>query len=172
MYRNRNNGNLMEELEGREMALATMNMPQNYKNMYRTQISAIKKELVRRWRNQAVARDAPRHRARAAKVIQKKFKNIYYAPTTSPRPWIHGRGYRRAMARARGRTASPSRSPKTRAMNSLKAKFENLKTQRNRGAMVNLYNSMSRNWRASGRGLNGANIMNRAQKIMHRAGLI
>jgi len=93
----------MDELEGRQMAVATMNMPATYKNFYKTQIAAIKQELIRRWRAAAVARNEPRRQARAAKVIQKAFKNMYYAPTTSTRPGtLRGRGYRKTMARLGG----------------------------------------------------------------------
>lgn len=153
MYRNRNNANLMEELEGREMAVATMNMPRNYRNFYNAQISAIKSELARRFRIQAMTRNEPRRRVRAAKVIQRAFKNMYY---------------RKSIASARGRAASPS----TRALISLKAKLANLKKMTNRGAMVNVYNSMGTNWAATGSSLNGATVMNNAQKIMYKAGLI
>ena len=41
----------------------------------------------------------------------------------------------------------------------------------NRGNMVNIYNSMGRNWEEAG-GIHGANVMNNAQKIMFRARLI
>jgi hypothetical protein len=41
----------------------------------------------------------------------------------------------------------------------------------NRGNMVNIYNSMGRNWEEAG-GIHGANIMNNAQKIMFRSRLI
>ena len=102
MYRNRNNANLMEELEGRQMAVATMNMPAAYKNLYRAQIAAIKQEMARRSRAAAVARNAPRRPARAAKVIQKAFKNMYYAPNNNA-IGLRGRGYRKTMARLSGR---------------------------------------------------------------------
>lgn len=74
MYRNLSNANLMEELEGRQMAVATKSMPKNYKNFYMAQINGLKRELIRRWRAQAVARNAPHRRVRAATVIQRKFK--------------------------------------------------------------------------------------------------
>jgi hypothetical protein len=102
MYRNRNNENLMEELEGRQMAVATMNMRATNKNFYRAQIAAIKQEMARRWRTAAVARNEPRRQARAAKVIQKKFKNMYYAPSNR-RGTLRGRGYRKTVARLQGR---------------------------------------------------------------------
>ena len=102
MYRNRNNENLMDELEGRQMAVATMNMPAAYKNFYRVQIAAIKQEMGRRSRAAAVARNEPRRPARAAKVIQKKFKNMYYMPNNNA-IGLRGRGYRKTMARLGGR---------------------------------------------------------------------
>jgi hypothetical protein len=102
MYRNRNNENLMEELGGRQMAVATMNMPVAYRNFYRAQIAAIKQEMARRSRAAAVARNAPRRPARAAKVIQKAFKNMYYDPNNNA-IGLRGRGYRKTMARLGGR---------------------------------------------------------------------
>lgn len=56
----------------------------------------------------------------------------------------------------------------------LRAKLENLRRARdtgNRGNMVNIYNSMGNVWTRGG-GINGANVMNNAQMIMFRAGLI
>ena len=140
MYRNRNNAKLMEELEGREMAVATMNMPANYKNVYRNQIRAIKQELARRWRAAAMAKNEPRRQARAAKVIQSAYRKYKTGGTAT----------------------------------TLRAKLEKLRHARNtgnRGNMVNIYNSMGNAW-ARGGGMNGANVMNNAQKIMFRAGLI
>jgi hypothetical protein len=102
MYRNRNNENLMDELEGRQMAVATMNMPAAYRNFYRVQIAALKQEMGRRSRAAAVARNEPRRPARAAKVIQKKFKNMYYMPNNNA-IGLRGRGYRKTMARLGGR---------------------------------------------------------------------
>lgn len=157
MYRNRNNANLMEELEGREMAVATMNMLAGYKNFYRNQIRAIKQEL------------ANRRQARAAKVIQKAFKNVYYTPNNTG-TGLRGRGYRVAIARMRGNNASQI-GPREHITRVLKSKLNNLRRQTNRGAMVNIYNSMERKWKKAG-GVHGANVMNNAQKIMLRAGLI
>ena len=102
MYRNRNNENLMDELEGRQMAVATMNMPAAYRKFYRVQIAALKQEMGRRSRAAAVARNEPRRPARAAKVIQKKFKNMYYMPNNNA-IGLRGRGYRKTMARLGGR---------------------------------------------------------------------
>jgi len=159
----------MEELEGRQMAVATMNMPAAYKNFYRAQIAALKRELARRWRTAAVARNEPRRRARAAKVIQKAFKNMYYMPNNSP-VGLRGRGYRKTMARLRGNNASKV-GPRERLMGTLRTKLNNLRRQTNRGAMVNIYNSMYNKWMEGGGG-NGANILNSAQLLMHRRGLI
>lgn len=172
MNNGRSNTNLMEELEGRQMALATMNMPNGYKNMYRAQIAALKQELARRWRTAAVARNEPRRQARAAKVIQKKFKNVFYTPNNNGMG-LRGRGYRMAMARVRGNNSARV-GPRERITGMLRTKLENLRHARNtgnRGNMVNIYNSMSRKWEGSG-GIHGANVMNNAQKIMFRAGLI
>jgi hypothetical protein len=56
----------------------------------------------------------------------------------------------------------------------LRKKLDNLRHARdtgNRGNMVNIYNSMGNVWTRGG-GMNGANVMNNAQKIMFRARLI
>ena len=58
--------------------------------------------------------------------------------------------------------------------NRLRQQLARLRTARdsgNRGNMVNIYNSMGNNWMNAG-GIHGANVMNNAQKIMFRAGLI
>jgi hypothetical protein len=58
--------------------------------------------------------------------------------------------------------------------NRLRQQLARLRTARdsgNRGNMVNIYNSMGTNWMNAG-GIHGANVMNNAQKIMFRAGLI
>lgn len=102
MNNRRSNENLMEELEGRQMAVATMNMPAAYRNFYRAQIAALKQEMGRRSRAAAVARNEPRRPVRAAKVIQKKFKNMYYMPNNNA-IGLRGRGYRKTMARLGGR---------------------------------------------------------------------
>ena len=102
MNNRRSNENLVEELEGRQMAVATMNMPAAYRNFYRVQIAALKQEMGRRSRAAAVARNEPRRPARAAKVIQKKFKNMYYMPNNNA-IGLRGRGYRKTMARLGGR---------------------------------------------------------------------
>jgi hypothetical protein len=86
------------------MAVATMNMPAAYKNFFKAQIADLKQEMARRWRAAAVARNEPRRRIRAAKVIQKAFKNMYYKPNNNNNATgLRGRGYRKAIARATGR---------------------------------------------------------------------
>ena len=175
MNNGRSNQNLMEELEGRQMAIAHLKNTggrSEYKNFHRNQINAIKRELARRWRAAAMARNEPRRRTRAARVIQKKFKNVFYTPNNNGMG-LRGRGYRTAMARVRGNATSQV-GPRERITGTLRTKLENLRHARNtgnRGNMVNIYNSMSRKWEGSG-GIHGANVMNNAQKIMFRAGLI
>ena len=169
MNNGRPNAKLMEELKGRQMALATMNMPATYRNFYMGEIAALKKELARRWRTAAVARNAPRRRGRAAKVIQKKFKNMYYTPNNNS-TGLRGRGYRMAMARARGNNAARV-GPRERITGVLRTKLNNLRRQTNRGAMVNIYNGMYTKWMNAG-GSHGAKILNNAQLLMHRRGLI
>jgi Zn-dependent protease with chaperone function len=159
----------MEELEGRQMAVATMNMPNGYKNLFKAQIAALKKELARRSRAAAVARNQPRRPTRAAKVIQKKFKNMFYTPNNNS-TGLRGRGYRMTMARVRGNNASRV-GARERITGMLRTKLNNLRRQTNRGAMVNIYNGMYNKWMAAG-GTHGANILNSAQLLMHRRGLI
>ena len=133
-----------------------------YKNMLMRRLLAL----------QAVQRNRPRRPARAARVIQKAFKNMYYSPNNNG-SGLRGRGYRTAMARVRGNNASQV-GPRERITGMLRAKLNNLRHARNtgnRGNMVNIYNSMGRNWEGAG-GIHGANVMNNAQKIMFRAGLI
>ena len=84
------------------MAVATMNMSAASRNFFKSEIAALKKELARRWRAAAVARNEPRRQGRAAKVIQKAFKNMYYAYNNNANG-LRGRGYRKTMARLGGR---------------------------------------------------------------------
>jgi hypothetical protein len=146
-----------------------MNVRATNKNFYRAQIAAIKQEMARRWRAAAVARNEPRRPARAAKVIQKAFKNMYYAPNNNA-IGLRGRGYRKTMARMRGNNAA-NVGPRERITGVLRTKLNNLRRQTNRGAMVNIYNGMYNKWMAAG-GSHGAKILNNAQLLMHRRGLI
>jgi hypothetical protein len=100
MYRNRNNENLMEELEGRQMAVATMNMPAAYKNFYRAQIAALKQEMARRWRAAAVAKNRPR-RNRKVQARVKQAGSLFLAPLYKPRTATSPAGMRAASTVAR-----------------------------------------------------------------------
>jgi hypothetical protein len=109
---------------------------------------------------------------RAARVIQTEFKKAFYVPNNTG-VGLGGRGYRMSMARMRGNNASRV-GPRERTMGMLRTKLENLRAARNadnRGKMVNIYSNMGNVWSRGG-GIHGANVMNSAQKIMHRAGLI
>lgn len=106
---------------------------------------------------------------RAAHVIKKKFKNVFYTPNNAG-TGIRGRGYRMTMARTRGDNASHV-GPREHITGVLRTKLNNLRRQTNRGAMVNIYNSMYNKWMEAG-GVNGANVVNNAQKLMHRRGLV
>jgi hypothetical protein len=130
-----------------------------YKNMLMRRLLAL----------QAAQRNRPRRPERAARTIQKKFKNIFYTPNNNG-TGLRGRGYRMAMTRRRGGNASQV-GPRERITGVLRAKLNNLRRQTNRGAMVNIYNSMYNKWTEAG-GMTGANVLNNAQKIMFRAGLI
>jgi hypothetical protein len=118
---------------------------------------------------QAAQRNRPRRPARAARLIQKKFKNVFYTPNNNGNG-IRGRGYRMTMTRARGNNASQV-GPREHITRLLRSKLDNLRRQTNRGAMVNIYNGMHNKWLEAG-GINGANVMNTAQLLMHRRGLI
>jgi hypothetical protein len=121
------------------------------------------KLMRRRLQLEAIQRNIPRRPARSARVIQRKFKKIYYAPVNNG-VGIHGRGYRKVIKRLRG--ASPQNITRV-----LRSKLSNLQKQSNNGVKRNIYNSMHKKWIEAG-GVNGANIMNNAQKIMFKAGLI
>lgn len=92
MYRNHTNANLNEELEGREMAimqLTQMGGRENYKNVHRNRIRAIKKEMARRWRAQAVAKNrVRRNRVISQHVSQaeRAFLRPLYKPRTATSP--------------------------------------------------------------------------------------
>lgn len=126
--------------------------------------------LMRRlWALQAAQRNRPRRPARAARTIQKKFKHEFYAPNNNG-TGLRGRGYRMAMTRRRGGNAAQV-GPREHITGLLRAKLNNLRRQTNRGAMVNIYNGMYNKWMNAG-GIHGANILNNAQLLMHRRGLI
>jgi len=165
MYRNRNNENLMEELEGRQMAVATMNMPAAYKNFYRAQIAAIKQEMARRSRAAAVARNAPRRPARAAKVIQKVFKNMYYMPNNNA-IGLRGRGYRKTMARLGGR--SNTENLNRNALRIARLNYNARRSNEGQGRLVEARN-MANNLRMQ-YGENAANnALRRARNAVRRA---
>lgn len=87
----------MEELEGREMALAHLNRTggrKDYKNFHRNQIRAIKGVLARRWRAQAVAKK----RARVVKRRVRQAANAFIAPLYKPRTATSPAGMRAASA--------------------------------------------------------------------------
>lgn len=133
-----------------------------YKNMLVRRLLAL----------QGAQRNRPRRPERAARVIQRKFKKEFYTPNNNG-TGLRGRGYRMAMTRRRGGNASQV-GPRERITGVLRAKLNNLRHAHNtgnRGNMVNIYKSMGRNWEGAG-GIHGANVMNNAQKIMFRAGLI
>lgn len=135
-----------------------------------------RKEVAMLERRLAALRAAQRNQARrperAARVIQKKFKSVFYTPNNTG-AGIRGRGHRMAMARQRGNNASQV-GAREHTVSVLRSKLEKLRHARNtgnRGNMVNIYNSML-NARARGGGRHGANVMNNAQLIMWRAHLI
>lgn len=90
----------MEELEGRQMALAHLNRTggrQEYKNFHRNQIRGIKGELARRWRAQA----AEKRRTRNRRAVQRRVRqaaNAFIAPLYKPRTATSPAGMRAAAA--------------------------------------------------------------------------
>jgi hypothetical protein len=85
MHANRSNNNLIEELEGREFMVAQLERNgglAGHKNFHKNQIRAIRKELARRWRNQA----NEKMRARTAKKAAGKWLHTLYKPATSTSP--------------------------------------------------------------------------------------
>jgi len=106
---------------------------------FKAQVNANMKKLQTEL-YRAQARQHPARRARAATVIQTRF-----------------------------------RAHRAKPMNNLRAQLNNLRAARdsgNRGNMVNIYNSMGSKWTSVPNGRAAASVMNNAQKIMFRAGLI
>ena len=103
MNNGRSNANLMEELEGRQMALEHLNRTggrQDYKNFHKNQIRGIKGELARRWRAQA----AVKRRARSNRAVTRRVRqsaNAFMAPLYKPRTATSPAGMRAASAVAR-----------------------------------------------------------------------
>jgi hypothetical protein len=165
MNNRRSNENLVEELEGRQMAVATMNMPAAYRNFYRVQIAAIKQEMGRRSRAAAVARNEPRRPARAAKVIQKAFKNMYYMPNNNA-IGLRGRGYRKAKARFGGR--SNTENLNRNALRIARLNYNARRSNEGQGRLVEARN-MANNLRMQ-YGENAANnALRRARNAVRRA---
>lgn len=131
---------------------------QRYVKGYEAAKNQLQKELVRSLK-------APR----AAKIIQRKFKQMYYEPKNrSPglQSPIRGRGYRRAAASV----ARRNMSPKTRAEANLKDQLARMlsayRAKRNRGTLRNMFNTMQNTWRNTGYSKKGKNYINAAQTIM------
>ena len=131
---------------------------------HEAQIRALQRELARRWRAAAVARNEPRRRVRAAKVIQKAFKNMYHAPSNRMGT-LHGRGYRKTMAQLRGHANTENLN-----RNALKIARLNYNARHNegQGRLVEARN-MANNLRMQ-YGVNAANnALRRARNAVRRA---
>lgn len=103
MNNGRSNQNLMEELEGRQMAIAHLKNTggrSEYKNFHRNQINAIKREIARRWRTQAVTKNRAR-RNRKVKERVKQAGSVFLAPLYKPRTATSPAGMRTASTLAR-----------------------------------------------------------------------
>lgn len=168
MLRNRNANNLLEELEGRRVAVQharAIGLPAAYANFHRNQVRAIESELARRWRAEAVARNEPRRRVRAAKVIQKTFKNMYHAPSNRMGT-LHGRGYRKTMARLRGRANTENLNRN--ALKIARLNYNARRSNEGQGRLVEARN-MANNLRMQ-YGVNAANnALRRARNAVRRA---
>jgi hypothetical protein len=91
--RNASEENLLEELNGRHGAinhLGVMGGMPGYANFHRNQIRAIKSELARRWRNQAVAKNRARKNRKAQATVKKAanfwMERTIYRPGTNTSP--------------------------------------------------------------------------------------
>lgn len=135
--RNASEENLLEELNGRHRAinhLGVMGGMPGFANFHRNQIRAIKSELARRWRNQAVAKNRVRKNRKVqarVRMAANAFKAPLYKPATRTSPaglsaaaaygahepsvsYIEMQRRMREMLRARRRSPSKSPNAKTR----------------------------------------------------------
>ena len=105
---------------------------------------------------------------RAAKVIQRKFKEMYYSPSNkSPgkKSPLRGRGYRRAVSSVKKSVMSP----KSRAAANMRNKLGRLLRAYQMGQynrLNNMYANLQANFAATGRSENAKKIMNAAQMVM------
>ena len=115
MFAHLSNENLLEELEGRQMAVMhaqRAGLSAQWANFHRREINAIERELARR---RTVARNNRRRQARAREMLRKAVRRWVagaYAPPTAG-----GAMYRR-LASVRGkRNVGTSMSPNRRSPN-------------------------------------------------------
>jgi hypothetical protein len=142
---------------------------QRYVKGYEAAKNQLQKELVRSLK-------APR----AAKIIQRKFKQVYYAPhrqspakrNTFTRSPLRGRGYRRTAKSVLKRTMSPKSRAEANLKNQLERMLSAYQAKRNRGTLRNMFNTMQNTWRNTGYSKKGAGYMNAAQMIMATYGFI
>ena len=105
---------------------------------------------------------------RAAKIIQRKFKQVYYEPSNkSPgkKSPLRGRGYRRTMSSMKKSVMTP----KTRTKANIKNKLDRLLRTYQLGQynrLNNMYANMQASWNATGRNKNMGQIMNAAQMVI------
>lgn len=98
----------------------------------------------------------------AAKSIAKYLHATTYRPPNQARRNLGGAGYRRLAGATN--VGSPTLSRLMRQLEELKAA--------NRGNKGNIYNKMSSTWGRASNSRAAANIMNNAQLVMNRAGLL
>jgi hypothetical protein len=113
------------------------------------------------------ARSAAKHarERRLARAVTAKWRARTMRP---PNKNVHGNEGGKSYKRIARGAASPTLR---RLMNQLDDLRE-LNKNKNRGAMVNLYGNMSNKWGRASNWRAAANIMNKAQAIMFKAGLI
>lgn len=141
---------------------------QRFVKSYEAERNKLQKELVRYLK-------APR----AAKIIQRKFKKLYYSPyrptvspgKKTPSP-VRGRGFRRVIRSIEKRGMSPKSRAEANLEDQLTRMLSAYRAKRNRGNIRNMFNRMKNTWRNTGYSKKGAGYMNAAQMIMWSSGFI
>ena len=166
------------EARAQQLMLATWVMPKSAKH-YRTPhltpeynahtilvtqtIPNLRRQIAsRRAKNAARRRWNAIRKHVAATGIAKYLHATTYRPPNRSRHNLGGAGYRRTAGTTN--VGSPTLARLMRNLEELKAA--------NRGNKVNIYNRMSSTWGRASNSRAAANIMNNAQRVMNRAGLL
>lgn len=166
------------ETRARQLMLSTWVMPMSAKHHRTPHLTSeysahttLVTQTIPNLRRQIAARrakNAARRRWNAvrkhvvASGIAKYLHATTYRPPNKSKRNLGGAGYRRAAGATN--VGSPTLSRLMRNLEELKAA--------NKGNKVNIYNRMSSTWGRAGNSSAAANIMNNAQRVMHRAGLL